>query len=157
LARAVPAEQRPEEEEGMNARRSIVVLVMAAMLATVIANTAFAAGGGGKKGVRGTIELKLLESTDDKAHFGKKVTFTVWTNATDYPWVTVKCLQNGDLVYKQSNGIFPTSLNQTFTLGPTPSWTGGGADCTAYLQDWDAYSRNGRITTIKTLGFPVYA
>ena len=141
----------------MNARRLIVVLVMAAMLATVIANTAFAAGGGGRKGVRGTIELKLLESTDDKAHFGQKVTFTVWTNGTDYPWVTVKCLQNGDPVYKQSNGIFPTSLNQIFTLGPTPSWTGGGADCTAYLQDWDSYSRNGRITTIKTLDFRVYA
>jgi len=157
LAGAVPAEQRPEEEDGMNARRSIVVLVMVAMLATVISSTAFAAGGGGGKRTGGTIELKLLESTDERAHFGQKVTFTVWTNATDYPWVTVKCLRNGGLVYKQSNGIFPTSLNEIFTLGPTPSWTGGGADCTAYLQNWDSYSRNGRITTIKTLDFQVYA
>jgi hypothetical protein len=153
----MPGEQHPEEEDGMSARRSIVMLVMVAMLATVISNTAFAGGGGGRKGLRGTIELKLLESTDGRAHFGQKVTFTVWTNATDYPWVTVKCLQNGGLVYKQSNGIFPTSLNQIFTLGPTPSWTGGSADCTAYLQDWDSYSRNGRITTIKTLDFHVYA
>jgi hypothetical protein len=134
-----------------------VVVVIVAMLATVISSTAFAAGGGGQKRIRGTIELKLLESTDERAHFGQKVTFTVWTNATDYPWVTVKCQQNGDPVYKQSNGIFPTSLNQIFTLGPTPSWTGGGADCTAYLQDWDSYSRNGRITTIKTLDFHVWA
>jgi hypothetical protein len=151
----VPGEQHPEEEDGMNARRSIVVVVIVAILATVISSTAFAAGG--NKRVRGTIELKLLESTDGRAHFGQKVTFTVWTNATDYPWVTVKCLQNGGLVYKQSNGIFPTSLNKIFTLGPTPSWTGGGADCTAYLQDWDSYSRNGRITTITSIPFHVYA
>jgi hypothetical protein len=157
LAGAVPAEQRPEEEDGMNARRSIVVVVMAAMLATIISNTAFAAGGGGNKRIHGTIELKLLESTDDRAHFGQKVTFTVTTNATDYPWVTVKCLQNGDLVYTQSNGIFPTSLNQIFTLGPTPSWTGGGADCTAYLQDWDSYYRNSKITTITSMPFHVYS
>jgi hypothetical protein len=157
LAGALSAEQRPEEEDGMKARRSIVVLVMAAMLGTVIANTAFAAGGGGRKGVRGTIDLKLLESTDQRAHFGQKVTFTVWTNATDYPWVTVKCLQNGRLVYKQSNGIFPTSLGQVFTLGPTPSWSGGGADCTATLEDWDSYSRNGHISTLASMGFHVYA
>jgi hypothetical protein len=60
------------------------------------------------------------------------------------------------MVYEQANGIFATSLNQVFTLGPTPSWTGGAADCTAYLQNWDGYSK-GKIVTLASLGFHVYA
>lgn len=113
-------------------------------------------GGGGTTG-GGTLSLVLLNSTDGLPHFGQKVTFNVSTTATTKPWVTLKCSQNGALVYKQSNGIFATSLGQVFTLGPTPSWQGGEADCTATLENWDSYSKNGKITALASIGFRVYA
>ena len=114
-------------------------------------------GGGGTTGGSGTISLMLLNSTDGLAHYGQRVTFSVSTTSTLYPWVDVKCSQNGAVVYHQANGIFRTSLNQIFTLGPTPSWTGGDADCVAALQNWDSYSKNGSISTITTISFHAYA
>ena len=118
-------------------------------------------GGGGKPGgggstSGGTIDLVLLNSTDGVPHYGQKVTFTVSTSATSYPYVTLKCYQGG-LVYQASKGIFPTSLGQNFTLGPTPNWQGGEADCTATLEDWDSYSKNGSITPLASMTFHVYA
>ena len=113
-------------------------------------------GGGGKPtGGTGTIRLVPLDSTDGVVHYGQRVTFDVWTPSTYYPWVTVTCYQGGGLVYKASNGIFGSSLNQVFRLGPTPSWQGGAADCTAYLENWDSYSKNGKISTITSMPFRV--
>jgi hypothetical protein len=144
-----------------NAGRSLVALGIIAVLATVLASPVFAArgggSGGGKPGSSGTIDIVELDSTDGLTHFGQHVTFVVSTDATAYPWVEVRCFQNGDQVYRQANGIFPTSLNQVFTLGPTPSWSGGDADCTAALQDWDSYSKNEKKVTITTMDFRVYA
>lgn len=112
-------------------------------------------GGGGKPGGGGgTLSLVLLESTDGVPHYGQRVTFDVDTTATNYPWVSVDCSQAGRLVYEQSNGIFATSLSTTFTLGPTPSWTGGEADCTATLENWDRYPR---ITPLASMTFHVNA
>lgn len=143
-----------------NARRSTVMLAIAAVLTTAVTSSALAArggkGGGHHRGT-GTIDIVLLDSTDGLAHFGQHVTFNVWTDATAYPWVEVRCFQNGDRVYRQANGIFPTSLNEVFTLGPTPSWSGGDANCTAALQDWDSYSKNGTKVTITTMDFQAYA
>ncbi len=114
--------------------------------------------GGGKPGggdSASTISLVLLESVDGLAHFGQEVTFDVSTTATDYPWVTAKCFQDGALVYQQSNGMFPTSLNDVFTLGPTPSWQGGGATCTATLENWDSYAKNRKIVALASMSFTV--
>lgn len=140
-----------------------LVVLPAAGLAAKGGNAGSQGGGGGGKGgggkpggAGGTIELVLLESTDGLAHYGQKVTFSVSTTATDYPWVVAKCYQNGTLVYEQANGIFPTSLGQNFTLGPTPAWSGGAANCTAYLQDWSNYSR-GKVVTLASMDFDVYA
>jgi hypothetical protein len=107
-------------------------------------------GGGGTTGT-GTIQLVPLTSTDGLVHYSQKVTFAV--SGTPMPWVVAKCYQNGVLVYEQANGIFATSLNQIFTLGPTPSWRGGAADCTAHLQDWSSR----KVTTLATTSFHVYA
>lgn len=115
-------------------------------------------GGGGKPGGGGgTIDLVLLNSTDGVPNYGEKVTFNVSTSATSYPWVTLKCTQGDSLVYQASKGIFPTSLGQEFTLGPTGNWRGGEADCTATLENWDSYSKNGRITPLGSMTFHVYA
>ena len=114
-------------------------------------------GGGGKPGGStggtGTISLVLLNSTDGLPHYGQKVTFAVSTTATDQPFVLLKCYRSGTLVYELSNGIFPTSLGQIFTLGPTPAWSGGAADCTAHLQNWCGRTP----ATLANLNFHVYA
>jgi hypothetical protein len=119
------------------------------------------ARGGGKGGGTtptgggsGTISLRMvLDVGTAGTSFKDWVTFDVSTSATQYPWVTVKCTQNGTLVYKMSNGIFPTSLGDTFTLGPTPLWQGGTADCTATLENWDGYSKRGTIVPITSMSF----
>jgi hypothetical protein len=109
-------------------------------------------GGGGSAG-GGTIDLVLVNSTDGVAHFGQQVTFAVSTSATVYPWVTVSCTKDGATVLQASRGIFPTSLGQNVTLGPTPSWSGGEADCTASLEDWDSYPRTSQLAS---MSFHVY-
>jgi len=138
-----------------------IALLIAALAALLAVPTAFAGkggGGGGKPGGGGTtsgggtIALVLLNSTDGVAHFGQKVTFNVSTSSTTQPWVDLQCSQNGTVVSKQANGIFPTSLGQVFTLGPTGLWTGGAADCTASLQNWSS----SRHTTLATMTFHVY-
>jgi hypothetical protein len=91
-------------------------------------------GGTGSTGGSGSLALVMVTDVGTSGtSLGDRVTFTVSTTATEYPWVTVKCSQNGTPVYQQSNGIFPTSLGVNFTLGPTPLWQSGGADCTATL------------------------
>ena len=84
---------------------------------------------------------------------GSPIDLTPGRTRACHPWVVARCYQNGTLVYEQANGIFATSLNQIFTLGPTGYWTGGAADCTAYLQNWST----SKHTTLATLNFHVYA
>jgi hypothetical protein len=136
-----------------------VILALALVPAALAGKPKPGGGGGGgtTTGGGGTISLVLLSSTDGLAHFGQLVTFNVSTSATSSPWVTLDCYVGGTLVYQMSNGIFPTSLNQIFTLGPTPSWSGGAADCTAYLQNWDGYMKRGSISNIASMSFHVYA
>ena len=112
--------------------------------------------GGTTGGSGGTISLVLLNSTDGLPHFGQDVTFNVSTTATTQPWVTLKCYVGGTLVEKDSNGMFTGSLDQIFTLGGTPLWQSGGADCTATLENWDNYSKHGSITTLASMSFQVY-
>ena len=140
---------------------TLFVLSLAVLaLALVPAASLAAKGGGGGKpggggGGGGTIALVLLESSDGVAHYGQRVTFDVYTTATEYPYVTLRCYQNGGLVYQLTNAMFATSLNKIFTLGPTPSWTSGAANCTADLHTWA--SRNGRVTTLASTSFDVQA
>ena len=100
-----------------------------------------------------TIALVTPESIDGVANFGEHVTFDVQTSATDYPWVTVQCSQNGATVYQQSLAMFIGE--KTFTLGPTPSWSGGAAACVATLENWDSYSNRGRIAALASTTFDV--
>ena len=134
-------------------------LAVVALVALVLVLVPAAVAGKGKGGPSptapaGTIKLVPLNpSPDGLVHYRQQVTFDVYTSATAYPWVLLECSQNGSLVYQYSKGIFPTSLGQIFTLGPTPAWTGGDADCRASLQKWDGRKK----TTLATLNFHVYA
>ena len=111
-------------------------------------------GGGSTTGGSGSISLVMVNDVGTSGtSLGDTVTFNVSTTATTKPWVTVKCFQNGTLVSKESNGIFPTSLDQIFTLGPTGFWQGGAASCTATLENWDGYSKNGAITALGSMSF----
>jgi len=120
-----------------------------------------AKGGGGKPGGGstgsggGTINLVMVNDRngDGVPSFYDIVTFNVSTSATVYPYVTLKCYQNGTLVLKTSNGIFPTSLGWDFQLGPSPAWQSGAADCTATLEDWDNYPKS--ITPLASTSFAV--
>lgn len=111
------------------------LMAAVAALCLLLAPRALAAPGGGKpsKGGTGTISLVLLDSTDGLAHYGQTVTFKIATTATTQPWVNLQCFQNGALVAQGWNGYFDGSLTgRDFGLA-APSWTGGAADCTAYL------------------------
>jgi len=130
-----------------------------AVLLLVTASVALAAGGG-KSSSSSSISLQLMAapttSGSSNPSYGQAVTFNVSTNATSQPFVHLKCSQNGTLVYEgwQSWWNGP----QSFTLGGTTAWQGGGAaDCTAYLENWDSYSKNGKITVLASTTFHVDA
>jgi len=144
--------------ERLPLRPAFLAAVTALCLAHAPAALAAKGGAGGKPGPdpSATISLVVLNSTDGLPHSGQTVTFNVSTAATDQPWVTVGCYQNGGLVYKTSNGIFSTSLNQIFTLASN-SWSAGAADCTAWLQNWDNYRKHGAIQNLASMSFHVYA
>jgi hypothetical protein len=115
--------------------------------------------GGGTGGSGGTLSLVMVNDANGNGvpNYMDTITFAVSTIATTMPYVTVNCYQAGTLVYKQSSGIFYTSLNQNFVLGLTTLWQGGAADCTAYLQNWDSYAKHNTVTNLASMTFSVGA
>jgi hypothetical protein len=66
-------------------------------------------------------------------------------------WARAQCYQDGTLVYAQY--VEADSTNQaTFSLGPTPLWTGGSATCTAEEGYWGS---SGRWRTVAETTFDV--
>ena len=145
------------------------VVLTAALLAVSLGlvPAAFAAKGGGggggggstTGGTGGTISLVMVNDVNGNGSpdYMDTVTFAVSTTATAMPYVTVYCYQAGSLVYQQSSGIFYTSLNQNFVLGQTTAWQGGAANCTAYLQNWDSYTKHHTVTNLASMSFNVGA
>lgn len=84
--------------------------------------------------------------------------FAGTTTATVNPggsgtWAYARCYQDGTLVYAQY--VRANSDNQAmFTLGPTPMWQSGAADCTAEEGTW---GRNGRWRVVADTTFHVSA
>lgn len=149
------------QQKRMSGLQLLVFALVFAIVGGLVSWVAFAAPGNGRGGKPGggggTISLAMVndKNADGQPNFGDKVTFQVSTSATSYPYVTLKCYVSGSLVYSASKGIFTASLGQDFTLGPTPNWQAGGADCTATLQNWDSYSKNGKITNLTSINFTV--
>jgi len=44
-------------------------------------------------------------------------------------WALIECAQAGTVVYRQFADLTEPVVQSGFTFGPTPSWSGGGADC----------------------------
>jgi hypothetical protein len=120
-------------------RARVLIAGMAAVLTVgMIAAPVFAGKGkpGGGSTTNGTITMVLMDGATE-ARFGGRVTFTVATTATAYPYVHLMCRQNGVLVGEGRQGFFASAIgNKWFSLGPTPSWQSGAADCTANLEKY---------------------
>jgi hypothetical protein len=143
--------------------RTIIRATLVATLAVgLMAGSVFAAkpagGGGGKPGgggstTNGTIVMVPMDGATE-AHFAARVTFTVSTGATPYPYVHLVCRQGGAVVGEGRQGFFSTALgNKWFYLGPTPLWQSGAADCTATLEK---SGNRGSWTVLATTSFHVY-
>lgn len=118
----------------LSARFTLVAAVAVLCLAFAPAALAGKGGKGGKPPAGSTsIGLVVLNSSDGLAHYGQSVTFNVSTTQTSEPWVNLKCYQGGALVAEGWNGYFDRSITgRNFGLY-SPAWTGGAADCTAWV------------------------
>ncbi len=122
------------------ARRFLHGMAIALIALSLMAGTAMAGkpggGGGGGKNTGAVVKV------DDGVFGGTTTAYAGPSNAT---WVRALCYRNGTLVYEQYR-MFDSSRRATLQLGPTPSWSGGAASCTAQ----DGYWRNGstwRVTS----------
>ena len=134
----------------------VACVTVAALGTTAVASAARTSKPGPSGGGTTSTALKLvnLSAPGSSPRFGQQVMFTVSTTATASPWVELKCWQGSTLVYDNWVGYFSSYMfSQVFTLGPTAMWSGGAANCTAYLVSEDAK----RPSTLGTLSFGVSA
>jgi len=139
----------------------IAIFFVALVIAALSATPTFAAkptgGGGGKggNGGSGSLTLVVLNSTDGLPHWGQQITFNVSTTATAEPHVSVRCTENGTVVYGAETGYYasyPWPWTQTMTLS-SQAWTGGAADCLATLYYFSGTNK----VNLSSLAFHVYA
>ena len=133
-------------------RKSLVALALVALVG-VISLPAIAGGKGGGSSITlvrmGGAGARL---TGDPA-FGEQVTFDVSTSRTDWPWVQNLCWQDGRVVYEQWHGFWNGYYRDPiFTLGPTPSWSGGTANCEGRLI---RQANGGQMQTLATTTYQV--
>jgi len=133
---------------------AIIALIFSFAFLVLGSTDAFAAahsGGGHKSVPSGSLSLVLLNSTDGLAHWDHQVTFNVSTTATTEPHVSLKCSQNGVVVYSAQSGFYasyPWPWTQVMTLSSS-AWTGGSAECVATLY----YFSGANSVTLATLSF----
>jgi hypothetical protein len=130
----------------------------------LVASAVALAGPGGKNSSSSSITLVLMNASvataaaSDGSSYGDSVTFAVSTEATNRPFVHLTCSQNGSVVLESWQAWFYGAAGvQSFTLGSSRAWQGGAADCTAFLENWDSYSKNGRTTVLASTSFHVAA
>jgi hypothetical protein len=116
-------------------------VVLAASLALLVAAPAIAAkpGGGGSTSSSISFTDGVFAGTSIATKSGSTIT-----------WAHALCYKGGTLVYEQYLK-YGTATKVTFTLGPTPMWTGGGATCTGQ----GGYFQNARFRAVATDPFTV--
>jgi hypothetical protein len=86
--------------------------------------------------------------------YGDLVSFEVSTTDTAYPWVHLKCFQNGTMVAEGRETYYEGGYSDGEFGLYSPMWTGGAADCTAWLE---YYTANGRWKQLASTSFHVTA
>jgi hypothetical protein len=103
------------------------------------------AGIAGVSAVRSTGHITVPDGV-----YGGTTTATLNPGGTGI-WAYARCYQGETLVYAET--VRANSSNEaTFTLGPTPLWTGGAANCTAEEGTW---SRNHKWRAVAATTFNV--
>jgi len=145
---------------GVGFQALLVVAIVAALAfaaATVVgsapggAHSVFAAkGGGGNPHVSGGAPTTTATITVPDGPFGG--TTVASTNAAAGQWVREYCVSadGGALVDYR---ITDDNGQAVLSLGPTPTWSSGGASCNASLGTWDG---NGNWQTSASTTFNVY-
>ena len=118
---------------------AVVLAGAAIVLSLALAPAALAGkGAGGNKPSSGSSTITgpvmvVDNNGDGLPNWGDTVTFNISTTATAQPYVHLVCSGNG-IGYDSWKGVFAGSLdtNWNFVLS-SGGWTGGAADCTAWL------------------------
>ena len=134
-------------------KRSLRLAFVTALAALCLTCASPALAGKPVKPPRGggsaTVSLVLLESTDGLPHWNQTVTFDIVTTATTSPFVNLKCHQGGLLVLDSWEGFFEGTLDDGIMGLASGPWSGGEADCTAYVTKPDR-------TVLGSTSFHVY-
>lgn len=125
-------------------RRTLGATLLAALVLGAVAAPAFA----GKAGGATTTSVKLAIPN---GVFAGTTTATV-TGASGY-WVHIACTVNGTTALTATQRTDATGRT-TFTLGPTATWTSGGASCSG---DTGYYNSRGKYVVVTTTSFTVSA
>lgn len=125
----------------------LIVAIVAALAVGVALSTGHPAGA---SGVRAATAAPSI-SVPNGVYAGTDVA-TV-DPPTGSIWVDARCYQGSVLVYEQWAAV-NASMQATLTLGPTPSWMGGAASCTATA---NVLQRSGRFKQVASTSFSVAA
>jgi hypothetical protein len=109
-----------------------VLAISLALVPAAFAGKGHQAGSGGASSITGPV-MVVDNNANGLANWGDTVTFNMSTTATAQPYVHLVCSGNG-IGYDSWKGVFAGSLdtNWNFVLS-SGGWTGGAADCTAWL------------------------
>ena len=147
VAEAPPTPERPSRVKRLGGAVAEGALI-AALTFGLIAGSAFAAKGGGKPGGGGgghhgtsttsTLRVVMVEDANGNGspNWNDTITYNV-TSTSSSPFVSTRCYQGGSVVFAADAGFYadypwPGARNMPLY---SPSWTGGSADCKAYVND----------------------
>ncbi len=125
----------------MTTKTALRQLLAATLLASLTLGTVAAPSFAGKPSAGGGSTTATVK-VDNGVYAG---TTTAYAGPASATWVRAMCYQNGKMVLEQYRQ-FDGTRRATLQLGPTPSWPGGSATCTAQ----DGYWRSGstwRVTS----------
>ena len=135
-----------------------LALAVSAAAALAVTGAAASANGAAPNKLSSSISSPIVVSSSSFTalaaggpRYGDTITFDVSTAATSYPFVNLTCYQNGRLVAQGSAAFFGAALGSGNFGLYSGLWTGGAADCTAFL---DMYS-NGRWKHLASTSFHV--
>ncbi len=137
---------------GALAEALLLVAIGVALLATLAPAYIPAGWFAGSADAKGRASTSSVTISVNDGRFGGNAAGQV--SGSGASWVNVVCtLSDGSI--GMTTWVRPDATGAVaFGLGPTPSWSAGGASCTATA---GAYSSNGRWRALASTTFTVYA